>query len=113
KISAAFDKDNLLKRHQQQTEYARIAAQAVYDDRPDVVMSSNSPIEVQAALMKACRDTGARFVFWVQDIHAEAIERIFRKKNALLGRVAGAYYRRKEAKLLEQSDQVVVIAEAF
>ena len=112
-ISGRFDKDNLWRRRQQQIEYAKVAAELVRSEKPDVVMSSNSPIEVQDRLMAACRDTGAGFVFWVQDIHAEAIERVLKKKNGLAGRLAGAYYRRQEARLLRDSDAVVVIAEAF
>jgi len=112
-IAGSFDKDNLIKRRQQQIEYARKAYELVLAEKPDVVMSSNSPVEVQDQLMKACRAVGAGFVFWVQDIHAEAIERILVKKNGFLGRLAGTYYRRKEADLLRRSDAVVVIAEAF
>ncbi|MDB5536871.1 MAG: hypothetical protein JWQ65_1746, partial [Devosia sp.] len=82
-------------------------------ERPDVVLSANAPIEVQEHLLTACRTLGAAFVFWVQDIHAEAIERIIGKKNDVLGRLVGAYYRRKEARVLRDSDGVVVIAEAF
>ncbi|MDB5586551.1 MAG: glycosyltransferase family 4 protein [Devosia sp.] len=112
-ISEEFDKDNLLKRHRQQLEYARRIRALVLAERPDVVLSANAPIEVQEHLLTACRTLGAAFVFWVQDIHAEAIERIIGKKNDVLGRLVGAYYRRKEARVLRDSDGVVVIAEAF
>ncbi|KKB09794.1 glycosyltransferase family 4 protein [Devosia chinhatensis] len=112
-ISEPFDKDNLLRRQRQQIEYARIAAAKVLAERPDIVFSSNSPLEVQKHLMDACKEVGAKFVFWLQDIHSEAIERIIGKKSALLGRLAGAYYRRLEIKLLKSSDRVIVIADAF
>ncbi|MDB5528491.1 MAG: hypothetical protein JWR51_1594 [Devosia sp.] len=112
-ISGKFDKDNLLKRHRQQLEYARRIRELVLAERPDVVLSANAPIEVQEHVMVACRLLGAAFVFWVQDIHAEAIERIIGKANGVLGWLVGAYYRGKEARLLRNSDAVVVIAEAF
>lgn len=112
-ISAPFDKDNLVRRRQQQIEYARVAAAKVLAQRPDIVFSSNSPLEVQQHLIRACRSIGAKFVFWVQDIHSEAIGQILGRKNAMLGRMAGAYYRALERRLLKQSDGIVVISEAF
>jgi glycosyltransferase involved in cell wall biosynthesis len=112
-ISGEFDKDNLLKRHRQQLEYARRIRTLVLAEKPDGVLSANAPIEVQEQLMAVCRTLGAAFVFWVQDIHAEAIERIIGKKNGVFGRLIGAYYQRKEARVLRNSDAVVVIAEAF
>ncbi|KRA45696.1 glycosyltransferase family 4 protein [Devosia sp. Root635] len=112
-ISAPFDKENLIRRRQQQIEYARVAAAKVLEQKPDVVFSSNSPLEVQQHLMRACRTIGAKFVFWVQDIHSEAIGQILGRKNALLGRLAGSYYRMLERRLLRQSDGVIVISEAF
>ena len=112
-ISGKLDKDNLLKRHGQQLEYARQILELMLAERPDVVLSANAPIEVQEQLLAACRSLGAAFVFWVQDIHAEAIERIIGKMNGVLGWLVGAYYRRKEAGVLRNSDGVVVIAGAF
>lgn len=112
-ISAPFNKDNLLKRWGQQIEYAKNVRQLVLKERPDVVMSSNSPVEVQDSLINACHTVGAGFVFWVQDIHAEAIERVLVKKNRWLGEIAGRYYRRKEAKILTRSEAVIVISDAF
>jgi colanic acid biosynthesis glycosyl transferase WcaI len=112
-ISGQFDKDNLLRRHRQQLDYARRIRALVMSEKPYVVLSANAPIEVQEHLLAACRILGAAFVFWVQDIHAEAIERIIGKKNGALGWLAGAFYRRKEASVLRGSDGVVVIAEAF
>lgn len=112
-ISEPFNKDNLIKRRSQQLEYAKLAAARVVEERPDIVVSSNSPLEVQQHLIRACRSIGAKFVFWVQDIHSEAIGQIIGRKNAFLGWAAGSYYRRLERRLIQQSDGVIVISEAF
>jgi glycosyltransferase involved in cell wall biosynthesis len=112
-ISARFDKENLRRRWRQQLEYGQRIRDLVLSERPDVVLSANAPIEVQEQLLAACRLSGGAFVFWVQDIHAEAIERIIGKTNRMLGLLAGVYYRRKEARLVRNSHGVVVIAEAF
>jgi glycosyltransferase involved in cell wall biosynthesis len=112
-IGQAFDKENLIKRSRQQVAYARLAAQKVLADRPTIVVSSNSPLEVQAHMMKACRRVGAKFVFWMQDVHSEAIARILGRRNALLGQLAGGYYANMEKRLLKGSDHVVTIADDF
>jgi colanic acid biosynthesis glycosyl transferase WcaI len=112
-ISAPFDKDNLFRRMLQQREYANALRAFASAEAPDVIISSNSPLEVQQALLSVSRKAGAGFVFWCQDIHSEAIGRILGRKNRLLGQLAGSYYRQKERRLLRRSDAVIVIAEAF
>lgn len=111
-LDRPIDKENLVRRWIQQHDYARAIAALVREEKPDVVLSS-APVEVQDAMIAACRSIGASFVFWVQDIHAEAIARILGKKLPLVGKLAGSYYRWKEAGTLSNSDGVVVIAEAF
>jgi glycosyltransferase involved in cell wall biosynthesis len=108
-----FDKDNLIKRLRQQARYATLAAEAVEKARPSLVISSNSPLEVQRKLLDTCRAAGAGFVFWMQDIHSEAIERILGRRNAAAGWLAGRYYERMEKALLARSDAVVTIADEF
>lgn len=112
-ISLPFDKDNLLRRRQQQIEYARLAAKRVIAAEPKIVVSSNCPLEVQQHLLNACRKVGAKFVFWLQDIHSEAIGRILGNKSRLLGRLAGRYYEGIEKSLLSKSDGVIAIASDF
>ncbi|MET3925018.1 glycosyltransferase family 4 protein [Devosia sp. 2618] len=112
-IGGPFDKDNLVRRGLQQREYARVVAALVLQERPDEVLSANAPIEVQEALQRACARVGARFVFWLQDIHSEAIGRIIGKKNDGLGKLAGTYFRARERRVLQASDAVIAIADAF
>ncbi|HEV7719120.1 MAG TPA: glycosyltransferase family 4 protein [Arsenicitalea sp.] len=112
-ISAPFDKDNLARRMLQQREYARALRAFALAEAPDVIISSNSPLEVQQALLSVSRKRDTGFVFWCQDIHSEAIGRILGRKSRLLGRLAGSYYRQKERRLLRRSDAVIVIADAF
>jgi len=108
-----FDKDNLFRRYQQQQRYARSIAEVALRVAPDVVLSANSPPEVQQQLLRAADRVGARFLFWLQDINAEAIGRILGRRNRLLGAAAGYYYRRMEQDLLRRSDRIVAIADDF
>lgn len=113
RLERPFDKENLVRRYQQQQHYARAIAQHAISVGPDVVLSGNSPLEVQSRLMRAADRAGARFVFWLQDINAEAIGRILGRRNRLLGSAAGLYYRRMERDLLRRSDRIVAIADDF
>lgn len=112
-IAQPFDKDNLLKRHGQQRAYARLAADCVLSERPQIVVSSNCPLEVQKQLQNACHRVGGKFVFWLQDLHSEAIARILSRKSRLLGAVAGKYYKTLEIDLLRRSDAVIAISDDF
>lgn len=112
-ISKPVNKDNLLKRYRQQIEYARTAAARVIAERPKIVVSSNCPLEVQSHLLAACRKIDAKFVFWLQDLHSEAIGRILGRRIPLLGSTATKYYSRMEGRLLARSDAVIVITDGF
>lgn len=108
-----FAKDTFVKRVVQEIELGRKIAQEVERFRPHVVLSSNAPLDVQRLIQRAARRTGARFVFWVQDVYSEAISRILSQKFGPAGALVGALYRRFEAQMLRRSDHVVVIADAF
>lgn len=112
-LPQAVDKDNLLRRHRQQLRYAHLAAARVRAWRPDIVFSSNAPLEVQQRLLRATHEGGGRFVFWMQDIHSDAIRQILGRRSAALGQAAGSYYRLLERRLIAQSDATIVISEAF
>ena len=112
-LDTRFDKENLFRRGWQQRQYVRRVKALALEERPDAVISANAPLEVQRALLESCNALGGRFVFWLQDIHSEAIKLILSRKNRLLGRMAGLYYRRIETRTLRESHAVVAIAEAF
>ena len=112
-LPGTFVKENLFRRWRQQVAYGRAIAALIRREKPDVVLSANAPLEVAQAMHRATHAVGAAYVFWVQDIYSEAIGRILAKKNGVLGRLAGAYYRNVERRLLQKSESVVVIADSF
>jgi glycosyltransferase involved in cell wall biosynthesis len=81
--------------------------------RPDVVVSANAPLMVQASLQRWCRATGARFVFWQQDVISAAARRVLGERSRLVGAAAGSVLGAVEGRLLRRSDAVVVISEDF
>ena len=80
---------------------------------PDIVLSSNAPLDAQRVILKQTRERGARFVFWLQDVYGEAIRRILSRRLSGLGLLIGLFYQAMEYALLKSSDHVVPIAGAF
>ena len=113
RLEAPLEKYRFAKRFFQERAYGALAAEALASFRPDVVLSANTPLDAQATLLKASRRHGARFVFWLQDVIGIAAERILRDKVPLVGGLIGRHYVRLEAKLLRESDHVVVITDDF
>jgi glycosyltransferase involved in cell wall biosynthesis len=112
-LDAPLEKYAFATRWRQEREFGRKVAAHVADFRPDVVLSANTPLDAQAALLRSTRRAGAGFVFWLQDVIGVAAERILRDKVPVVGGLVGRHYVRLEARLLRQSDRVVVITDDF
>ena len=80
---------------------------------PDLVISSNAPLDTQRHILAASRKAGAGFVFWLQDIYSAAITRVVPEKLPVVGHAIAAWYRHLEFAMLRASDQVVAITEDF
>lgn len=93
--------------------YGGILAETIRELEPDVVLSANTPLDAQQAALHRCQDVGAGFVYWLQDLVAEAMWRTLRDRLGGLGAAVAAHYRRKEKGLLCRSDAVVAITEDF
>lgn len=110
---APFRKRSLIRRRRQEIEVGRLIAAEVTRFAPDIVISSNAPLDTQRMISRATRRAGAGFVFWLQDIYSEAIGRILTRRLGQFGRMAGRWYRRVEGRLLATADHVVAIAPDF
>lgn len=108
-----FDKQGFLKRRAQEADVGKRVGKMIREYRPDVVLSANAPLDAQRSILRASRRTGAKFVFWVQDIYSEAIKTILHKKFGFAGRQIARYYQRLEASMLQASDLIVAISDDF
>jgi glycosyltransferase involved in cell wall biosynthesis len=108
-----FLKHTYVRRQLQEIEYGRLLVERVGKFKPDVVLSGNTPLFPQGHLLKKCREWGAAFVFWVEDVYSLAVDAAMRRKFPVIGGLVGGYYIRMEKKLLRQSDKVVAISEGF
>ncbi|MER2520302.1 MAG: glycosyltransferase family 4 protein [Bdellovibrionales bacterium] len=113
-LGVPFLKTTFVRRRNQEIAYGRLLAKKIIERRPDVVISSNTPLDAQRHVLRATRGIkGCKFIFWLQDVYGEAIYRILSNKFGLFGKAIGAFYQRMEFSLLRRSDRVVSITEDF
>ena len=112
-VKGKFRKYQFVRRRLKEISYGKVLAREIMSWTPDVVISSNSPLDPQRIIFERCRLLGIPFVFWLQDYYSLAIERILKSKNALVGSIIGKYYKRIERGLLRNSNAVIAITPDF
>jgi colanic acid biosynthesis glycosyl transferase WcaI len=78
-----------------------------------VVLSGNTPSDVQAQVLRLCRRLGIDFVHWVQDVYSVALEYVLRLKIGPAARPATLPYRWLDKWVVRNSNGVVAISEGF
>jgi len=112
-LSKPFAKYSFIKRRFQEIEYGRLLYKEVEKYKPDVLVSSNTPLDPQKILLNNCKRDNIKFVFWLQDLYGTAIQKILSEKYSFFGKFIGSYYRWLEFSMLRKSDRVVTITEDF
>jgi colanic acid biosynthesis glycosyl transferase WcaI len=97
----------------QELRYGRLLSHRIAAFDPDVVVSANAPLDVQAAALAQAHRRDAGFIFWIQDIHSIAIHRILARRQAIASRLLAARFSRLERRLLRASDAIVAITDDF
>jgi glycosyltransferase involved in cell wall biosynthesis len=80
---------------------------------PDVVLSSNTPLDIQAVVQRRCETSGIAFVFWLQDVISTAMRGYLAKRLPIAGRLVAAWYARAERRMLRRSQRVIAITPDF
>jgi len=112
-LNFPYNRESLPRRFVGDILYAHAVRREIKSFEPDVVVSGNAPLHAQAAIKRAAAACGAKFVFWVQDLHGLAIERVLRNRWFGLGAVIAKYYVAVERRLLARSSSIVVISPDF
>jgi len=113
RLSAPFAKSSFFKRRRQEIEYGKLLGMRIRQEKPDVVISSNAPLDAQFHIQQASEAIGTKFVFWLQDIYGEAILRLLSVRVPGAGHAVGLFYRALEYNMLRRSDAVVAISADF
>lgn len=113
-LGVPFQKNTFVKRRSQEIAYGQLLGKKIAEIKPDVVISSNTPLDAQRHVLKSARSIkGCKFIFWLQDVYGEAIYRILSDKLGFPGKLIGALYKNMEFSMLRQSDRIVSITEDF
>lgn len=108
-----YDKASFVKRRFGDLAYGRAAAAAIVAERPDIVISGNTPTEAQRYIVRAAKSVNARFVYWCQDFYSIAVSKILTKKLPVVGAGVGLYYTALERGQMRDADAIVLITEDF
>jgi colanic acid biosynthesis glycosyl transferase WcaI len=111
-LDSEFARWQLLKRFLQERGYGARVSSVISSLRPDLVISGNTPIEIQAAIQKICRRSGTPFLFWLEDVYSIGIKSVL-SKMPLIGNLIAGRYALLERKVARQSDGIVAIADDF
>jgi colanic acid biosynthesis glycosyl transferase WcaI len=112
-LGAPLAKYSMIKRHFAHRQYARALAASIADRRPDVVLSANTPIDVQHYLLRECQKRGVAFVHWMQDLYCMAVRSVLKQKLGPCGAPLAWHYDRLERQVCETSNGVVFITSDF
>lgn len=112
-LDEPFDKQNFVKRRRQEIRVGKLFAEVVERYRPEVGIFANHPVDTLAHSVPALRRTGAKFIFWLQDLLGEASTRVLAEKLGPPGALIGSYYSAREARHLRNADHIVAISDDF
>src|SRR5437763_10335737 len=98
-LGRPFAKYSFIARRRQEIDIGKRIGACIVEFRPDVVLG-NLPLVALGKVIAACRSAKTPFVFWQQDIYSTAIAELLGRKFGIVGRAAGLYFRRMEARAL-------------
>ena len=111
-LGAEFAKWQLVKRFSQERVYGARVSSVIARRRPDLVISGNSPIAIQAAIQKTCRASGTPFLFWLEDVYSIGVKSVL-SKVPVIGASIAAGYALLERRVARQSNGIIAISEDF
>lgn len=112
-IGEEFSRYSMLKRVMQEQKLGKEMVKQIEAFKPNAVISANTPLFTQAAMIGKCRREDINFCFWVQDLLGIGIRNNLRKKLPVVGHVIGVYFIKMEESLFRKSDEIILITEDF
>ena len=109
----AAQRRGVLRRLRHERAYSRAARRVLETFRPEVVISSNTPLLVQRSLLRTAHDCGSGFVYWMQDRISVSQTRRLRRRFGVLAAPLAAAARHLERSSLVNADAVVAVTPAF
>jgi colanic acid biosynthesis glycosyl transferase WcaI len=112
-MGAEFAKYAPARRLWQELTYGGRVGRRIVRQRPDVVVSADTPLFAQHMILRACRRRDIPFVFWLQDLSSVAMQLEAERRLRLAGPAVGRALVGLERRMLDRSDAIVAISEDF
>jgi colanic acid biosynthesis glycosyl transferase WcaI len=112
-LDSQFKKYSPSRRFFSHRKYARDLRHLIGRIEPGVVLSGNTPIDVQAELLWYCRTRKIGFVHWIQDIYCHALRFFLSTHLPWLAPPIATLFERVERMVVCGSDESVAIAPDF
>jgi colanic acid biosynthesis glycosyl transferase WcaI len=113
-VTRQFEAYSYLQRMRTHREYAAILSDKIKEFGPDVVLSGNTPTDAQYLLTRECNRSNIRFIHWMQDFYALALEALLvRKLGRALGKLCAVPFHLLERAIFRRSEAVVYISDDF
>ncbi|MBC2710764.1 MAG: glycosyltransferase family 4 protein [Desulfosarcina sp.] len=109
----SVEKDNFLKRWLQERRYGDLAVNKLNKWQPDVIISTNTPLEAQKRIMSWAGKHVIPSVFWLQDLLSIAARSIISNVSQILGNLAYNYLNKIEIDTLSKANHIVAITDDF
>jgi colanic acid biosynthesis glycosyl transferase WcaI len=94
-------------------EYAAGLIAAIRAAQCNVVLSGNTPIDIQYQLLNQCLRSSIPLVHWIQDIYCLAVRAVLSNKFGSLGRILAGPFATLERRVAERSAGVICITDDF
>lgn len=108
-----FERYSPLARIAGELRYGVRLARLVRRERPDVVVSGNTPVLSQALLWVGARSVGSVRIHWLQDFLGRGVRGVLGARSRALGATAGRAFEAIEGLVLRSADGVVAITDDF
>jgi len=108
-----FAKYSFWRRLRDEIRYGIRFCRLVRRERPDVVISANTPLAAALVIQLYLLVRRVPIVFWQQDIYSMAMRQHLARRAGTIGSIVGAMFQQVEKFLVRTSDWVVVISDDF
>ena len=111
-LSKKIDKSSFVKRWFQEFTYGIQLLKVINKYKPDIILSTNTPLEAQFMVLIYSKIKKIRHIFWLQDMIAFSASVILKKRNKLLGKLIGGYFSLLEKAIAKFSNFTIVTMES-
>jgi len=103
----------LSRRFIEERRYGGFVTSLAREQSPDVVLSSNTPLDAQYQLTRFTRRHDIPHVYWMTDLRSTAVRELSKQRFGPLGWPIAKHYARRERLIVAQSDHVVCLVPGF